>query len=140
MNATTLLGAVLCALALPVCALEGTSGLHITPLLKTTTTWEGKALRYPEGQAEITGLIVEIPVGAETGWHGHPVPSFGMVLEGSLAVTLKDGRVKRIAAGEAIAEVVDTLHNGRNVGDRPVKLVVFYAGAVGTPLTTSATR
>jgi hypothetical protein len=29
-----------------------------------------------------------------------------------------------------------SLHNGRAVGDVPVKLAVFYAGAVGQALTT----
>jgi len=32
-------------------------------------------------------------------------------------------------------EAVDTAHNGRNVGDRPLKLVVFYASEVGKELT-----
>lgn len=79
--------------------------------------------------------MVEFAPGAETGWHLHPVPSFGMVLEGTLEVTLEDGRVRRLQAGDALAEVVNTTHNGRNVGDTPVKLVVFYAGTVGEKVT-----
>lgn len=119
-------------------AFETTSSLKVTPLLKTTATWEGAPIAYPTGQAEITGLIVEIPVGGETGWHSHPVPSFGMILEGTLEVSLKDGRTKRMNAGESIAEVIGTAHNGRVIGDKPVKLVVFYTGAVGQPLTLPA--
>jgi quercetin dioxygenase-like cupin family protein len=57
-----------------------------------------------------------------------------MVLEGTLEVTLQDGGVKRLQAGDALAEVVNTPHNGHNVGDIPVKLVVFYAGTVGQAL------
>jgi quercetin dioxygenase-like cupin family protein len=57
-----------------------------------------------------------------------------MVLEGELEVQLKSGAVKRLKPGEALAEVINTLHNGRNVGTVPVKLVVFYAGAVGDKL------
>jgi hypothetical protein len=45
--------------------------------------------------------------------------------------------VKRLEAGDALAEVVNTTHNGRNVGDVPVRLVVFYAGAAGQGLTSS---
>ena len=119
-------------------AFETSSTLKVTPLLKTTTTWEGAPIAYPTGQAEITGLMIEIAPGGETGWHSHPVPSFGMILEGKLAVTLKDGRVKEIKAGEALAEVIDTVHNGRVVGDTPVKLIVFYAGSVGQPLTIAS--
>jgi len=79
----------------------------------------------------VTGMVVEIAPGGETGWHLHPVPSFGIVLEGELELQLISGAVKRLKAGEAVAEVVNTLHNGRNVGQVPVKLVVFYIGSVG---------
>jgi quercetin dioxygenase-like cupin family protein len=123
------------AFVLPAAAFEQTQSIKVTPLLKTTTTWEGKPIVYPKGQAEITGLIIEIAAGGETGWHSHPVPSFGTILEGTLAVTLKDGRVKELKTGDSLAEVIGTPHNGRVVGDRPVKLIVFYAGAIGTPLT-----
>lgn len=116
-------------------ALEETAAVKVTPVLKTEKSWDGKALAYPAGNAEITGLMVEIAPGAETGWHLHPVPSFGVILEGTLEVTLKDGRAKRFQPRDAIAEVVDTLHNGRNVGTTPVKIMVFYAGAAGKPLT-----
>jgi hypothetical protein len=34
-----------------------------------------------------------------------------------------------------LAEVINTWHNGRNMGPDPVKLVVFYAGVAGQPLT-----
>jgi len=79
-------------------------------------------------------MLIEIAPGGETGWHLHPVPSFGMVVQGELEVSLKDGRKKRLKAGDALAEVVNTAHNGRNVGTEAVKLVVFYAGSKGLSL------
>ena len=116
-------------------ALEVSSAVSVTPVLKAQTSWDGKPIVYPAGQAEVTGLIIEIAPGGETGWHLHPVPSFGVVLEGELQVQLKNGEVKRLQAGDALAEVVNTAHNGRNVGSTAVKLVVFYAGAAGQALT-----
>jgi quercetin dioxygenase-like cupin family protein len=80
-------------------------------------------------------MVVEIAPGGETGWHLHPVPSFGMMLEGELEVHLRTGEVRRLKAGDALAEVTNTWHNGRNVGPGPVKIVVFYAGAVGQKTT-----
>lgn len=115
-------------------ALDPSASVKTTTLLKTTSSWDGTPIAYPSGQAEITGLLVEIAPGGETGWHQHPVPSFGMLLEGELDVRLKDGSVKHLKPGDTLAEVVNTLHNGRNVGTTPLKLVVFYAGAVGQPL------
>jgi quercetin dioxygenase-like cupin family protein len=117
-------------------AMDATATVKVVTLLKTSESWDGAPIVYPAGKAEITALSVEIAPGGETGWHRHGVPSFGMLLEGTLEVTLKDGRVKRIQAGEAVAEVVDTAHIGRNVGLTPARLVVFYAGAAGLPLTS----
>lgn len=117
-------------------ALEQSAAVSVLTVLKTQTSWDGAPLVYPQGSPEITGMIIEIASGGETGWHLHGVPSFAMVLAGELEVTLKNGAVNRLQAGQALAEVVNTLHNGRNRGEVPVKLVVFYAGAVGQPLTT----
>ena len=111
-------------------AVEPSQSVKVTQLLKTTTSWNGVPIKYPQGQAEITSLMVEIAPGGETTWHEHPVPSFGYLLEGSLEVSLADGKKKLLKAGEALAEVIATAHNGRNVGTTPVKLIVFYAGAV----------
>jgi quercetin dioxygenase-like cupin family protein len=116
-------------------AIEPNQTVKVTQLLKTTQSWNGAPIKYPEGQAEITGVMIEIAPGGETNWHEHPVPSFGMVLEGTLEVSLTDGSKKLIKAGEAIAEVVATAHNGRNVGTTPLKLIAFYAGAVDKSLT-----
>ncbi|MBK8283621.1 MAG: cupin domain-containing protein [Ahniella sp.] len=119
-------------------ALDTAGAVKATPVLQTSESWDGTALSYPEGEAEISGMIVEIAVGGETGWHLHPVPSFGMVLEGELEVRLRDGKSNRFKAGDTLAEVVNTEHNGRNVGNVPLKLLVFYAGAKGKERTVKS--
>lgn len=121
-------------------SLEESATIKASTILKTETSWDGKPLEYPSGKAEITGMVVEIAPGGETGWHLHAAPSFGMILEGELEVKLKTGEIKHLKSGEALAEVVNTLHNGRNIGTVPVKLVVFYAGAVGQKLMTKETN
>jgi len=115
-------------------ALDQSPMVNVTQVLKATKSWDGRPITYPPGEAEVTGLVVEVAPGGETGWHLHPVPSFAMVLSGTLEVVLKDGRAKRLQAGDALAEVVDTLHNGRNLGNVPVRLIVFYAGTSGQSL------
>ena len=119
----------------PVFALDQSAAVKVSTILKADSSWDGKALAYPAGKAEVTGMLIEIAPGAETGWHQHSVPSFAAVLEGELEVRLKDGSLKRVGPGQALAEVVNTLHNGRNVGSVPVRLVVFYVGAAGSTLT-----
>ena len=115
-------------------ALEHSSTVKVLTVLKAESSWDGKPIEYPAGKAEVTGMVIEIAPGGETGWHLHPVPSFGMVLEGEIEVQLKNGAIKRLKSGEALAEVVDVSHNGRNVGPVPAKLVVFYVGSVGQQL------
>ncbi|WP_208113579.1 cupin domain-containing protein [Tahibacter aquaticus] len=116
-------------------ALDNTSSVKVTPLLKSTTSWDGTPLVYPAGPAEVSTLTIEIAPGGETGWHKHPVPSFALVLEGALEVRLKDGRSRRVTAGQVLYEVVDTWHNGRNVGEGTLKLLVTYAGRQDQALT-----
>lgn len=131
----------LCAFSLSfaVQAFQSNSALKATTLLKTTETWAGQAIEYPQGTAEITATLIELAVGGETGWHRHPVLSVGYILQGELEVRLRDGRTKRLKAGDALAEVFALEHNGRNVGSEPVKLVVFYTGSQGDTLTTFVT-
>jgi quercetin dioxygenase-like cupin family protein len=131
----TLACALCLVVPLPLRALDPGLGVKAKPLVKTSESWDGTPLVYPKGEAEISGVLIEIMPGAETGWHLHPVPSFGMILEGQLTVSLKDGRTKELKTGDVIVEVVNTLHNGRNTGPSVTKLVVFYAGEKGGKLT-----
>src|SRR5690606_11775110 len=101
------------------------SSVSASTILQTQISWDGKQIEYPSGTPEITGMVIEIAVGGETGWHKHSAPSFAMIVQGELEVHLRDGRVNRLKAGDMLAEVVDTWHNGHNVGDVPVKLAVF---------------
>ena len=120
--------------SLDAAALDPANGVRVTSLAKETTSWDGKPIVYPAGTAEMTALLIEIAPGAQTGWHCHLVPNFAYMLEGTLELVLDDGRRKRLNAGDVLSEVVNRSHNGRNVGSAPVKLVVFYAGAAGIPL------
>lgn len=116
-------------------ALDPSAQVQSALILRTTTSWDGQAIVYPEGKPEVTSMLIEIGPHGETGWHLHPVPSFAWMIEGELEIQLKNGGIKYLKAGDALAEVANTWHNGRNVGTAPVKLVVFYAGAVGQTLT-----
>jgi len=135
-----LLGFIICAVAFKSfdsLALYTNKDVTATPLLKTTNSWNGTAIAYPAGTPEVSAMIVEIAVGGETGWHLHTAPSVAIILEGEIVVELKDGKSKHFKKGDALAEVVNTLHNGKNKGTVPAKLAVFYAGASGLGLTVS---
>lgn len=136
--------AVSCALFLSAShalfAIETSEAVKVTPVLKASQSWDGALLQYPKGQAEITGVRIEIAPGGETGWHLHPVPSFGVMLQGQLEIKLKNGKKNVVKAGDALAEVVNTAHSGKNIGTEPVLLLIFYAGAVGQANSVSITE
>jgi quercetin dioxygenase-like cupin family protein len=113
--------------------------IKATPILRTTTTAGGQPIVYPKVEdPEVSAVLVEIPPGAETGWHTHPFPAYAYVLSGELVVELEGGKVNTFKAGDAIAETVNMLHNGRNAGSEPVKLILFVTGAKGLPFTVKA--
>jgi len=105
----------------------------ITPLVKTQVDGAGRPLVYPSGTPEVTGVLVELPPGAQTNWHKHPVPAFAYMLEGELRVDTELGTSKTFKAGDVITEVVNLLHNGVVLSKTPVKLVMFAIGTTGQP-------
>jgi quercetin dioxygenase-like cupin family protein len=112
------------------------AGVKTTRLLKTATTTIGQPIQYPEtDSAEVTALRVEIPPGKETGWHKHPAPGYGYILSGKLTLEVEGGGSFQFEAGQAFVEVVNTLHNGKNLGTEPVEILVFFSGEKGKPFT-----
>jgi len=115
-------------------AADYNSGVSAKVLKKTSVTGNGQKITYPNtDRAEVTAMLVELAPGAETGWHKHPVPVYAYVVSGNLSISLEDGTLLSFGAGDAIIEVVNTLHNGENRGVEPVKLAVFYLGIEGSP-------
>jgi quercetin dioxygenase-like cupin family protein len=112
------------------------SSVQVQENLSTTTTWDGASIHYPPGTAKVAGAIVTLAPGAETGWHTHPVPCLALILEGELLLELKDGRTKKLKAGDTLAEVINTPHNGKNIGKTNLKIAVFYAGNTDLKNTT----
>jgi quercetin dioxygenase-like cupin family protein len=124
-----LLGLIFLVSITPAVLAEGYhKSVQIDENLSTTKTWDGASIHYPSGTAKVAGAIITLPPGTETGWHMHPVPCLALILEGELLVELKDGRTKKVKAGETFAEVIGTAHNGKNTGKVPLKIAVFYAG------------
>lgn len=113
--------------------------IQIQPLLRTTTDAAGQPIAYPKtDQPQVTAVMVEIPPGTQTGWHKHPYPCFAYILSGSLTVEMEGGKVHNLTAGQAMAESVNVMHNGKNTGTEPVKLVMFVMGEKEKPFTEKA--
>jgi len=107
--------------------------VKVKALLQTSTTVDGQPIAYPKGTPELRAILVEIPPGAETGWHTHPTPSVGYILSGEISVEIKGKGTKTYRAGECLAETINTLHNGTNTGDVPVRILMTVVGEKGSP-------
>jgi quercetin dioxygenase-like cupin family protein len=111
-------------------------GVTIKELVNSTKEWDGQSLpEYPDGQAEIKVLRIKIPSGVTLPWHYHPVINAAVILKGNLELYLEDGRTKVFGPGEALVEVVNTVHAGKSIGNDDVELVVFYASSKGQSTT-----
>lgn len=131
--------AVLCMLLLApwrgsVLQAEEYRNVSVRKVLTTGTVSDGSRIRYLRADdPEVTVLVVDVPPGGSTGWHSHPVPVYAYMLEGVLAVEMENGKTFEFRKGDAIIEVVNTVHNGYNPGREKASLVVFYTGAAGVP-------
>ncbi len=113
---------------------EEYKNVEVTKLLTSSKASNGQPLTYLQTpNPEVTALIVRVPPGGSTGWHQHPVPVYAYMLEGTLNVEIKGDKTYVFNKGDAILEVMNTMHNGYNSGLEPATLVVFYTGAVGVP-------
>ncbi|WP_445361757.1 cupin domain-containing protein [Microbulbifer sp. EKSA005] len=139
MNTWKPMAALVLLLMLPLVGYlqENMQGVKFDTLVESTKDWAGDTLpQYPEGQPELSVVRVTIEPGARLPVHKHPVPNSVYVAEGTLKVTLVDqDKSLTLDEGKAYVEVTDMWHFGRNEGDKPATLIIFYAGAKGIPTT-----
>jgi quercetin dioxygenase-like cupin family protein len=131
-NALALPASALIALAAPALA-DGAAKANYpaVPLLATSKTIIGEAIRYPPGEAHVTAAIVTLAPGSRTVMHRHGVPLFAYILEGELTVDYGTHGTRTYRQGDSLMEAMDTVHFGVNGGGRPVRLLAVYMGARG---------
>lgn len=101
--------------------------IKTTELIRTSQSWDGALLPdFPQGRPELRVIRLDFPVGAKTGWHHHTVVNYGIVQQGELTIVCQDGSEKTFHEGEALVEVIGTIHRGENRGRKPVILNMFY--------------
>ena len=104
-------------------------------LIRTSQSWDGAKLPdYLQGKPELVVKKYIFPVGQKLDWHYHPVMNYGVLVEGELTIIAQDGTEKVVHAGEAVVEMVGTVHHGENRGTKPAVLYMFYLSQEGLPL------
>jgi quercetin dioxygenase-like cupin family protein len=111
----------------------------VRTVLSTGKTVTGETIRYPSATpARITAVEITLAPGQQTGWHVHPVPLFGYVLEGELTVDYGPLGKRVYRQGDGLAEAMNQAHNGRNTGSGVLRILAVFMGARGVPDTTRA--
>jgi quercetin dioxygenase-like cupin family protein len=111
----------------------------VRAILSTGKTVTDEPIVYPTGApAKITAVEITLEPGQQTGWHQHPVPLFGYILEGELTVDYGPFGKRTYRQGEGLAEAMNEAHNGRNTGTGVLKILAVFIGAEGVPDTTRA--
>ena len=104
-------------------------------LIRTSQSWDGVELPdYLKGRPELVAVKYEFPAGQKLGWHHHPVMNYGVLVQGELTIIGQDGKEKVVHEGEAVVEMVNTIHHGENRGTKPVILYMFYLAQKDMPL------
>ena len=115
---------------------EEEKAVSVDVMAKSSVSWDGMALpNYPQGKPEVTILRIRIPPKVQLPLHQHPVINAGVLLKGELTVITKNKETLHLKAGDSIVEVVNKWHYGKNEGNEPAEIIVFYAGVQGTPIT-----
>ncbi len=109
--------------------------VQTTELVRTSQSWDGVELPdYFQGRPELVAVKYVFPAGKKLGWHHHPVMNYGILVQGELTIIGQDGKEKVVHEGEAVVEMVNTIHHGENRGTKPVVLYMFYLSQKGLPL------
>ena len=107
-------------------------------MLKTTSTWDNVAYKKLKiKKPEVTVLKIIIDVGESLPMHKHDLVNVAYVKQGTLTVITDDNKEITLHEGEILPELIGKYHYGKNTGNKPIELIVFYRGEKGTPLSVN---
>jgi quercetin dioxygenase-like cupin family protein len=106
-----------------------------TELIRTSQSWDGVELPdYFKGRPELVAVKYIFPAGQKLGWHHHVAMNYGVLVQGELTIIGLDGKTKVVHEGEAVVEMVGTIHHGENRGTKDCILYMFYLSQKDLPL------
>lgn len=121
----SILGAVLVATA----ALPQGSGIQRTVVERADVSVPGR---------EAVIAHVEIAPGARAGRHTHPGEEISYVEEGTGELLIDGKPTRALKAGDGFVVPAGAIHDARNTGSQPLKVVAIYLVEKGKPMATPA--
>ena len=81
-------------------------------------------------------VLAEFAPGAAAGKHTHPGEEMGYILEGTLQLEIQGKPPVTLKAGQVFFVPAGVVHDGRNVGKGPLKVLATYVVEKGKPVAT----
>ena len=105
------------------------------PGIKRTILQKGDA---PAAERDVVLAKAEIAPGGATGRHTHPGPETGYVLDGSAVLEIDGQAPLTLKPGDSYFIPAGTVHNAKDMGDKPAVVLATYVVEKGKPLATPA--
>src|SRR5438477_4038939 len=121
------------ALALILAAASAVALYPQNPGIQRTVVYKSD-VSVPGREAVIAR--VEIAAGAAAGRHTHPGDEISYVVEGEAEIQIDGQPPRKVKAGDGFVIPAGSIHNARNTGAGPFKLVGVYVVEKGKPLAT----
>ena len=135
MNMTKRLLAAAATLAV-VAGLAGTDSLNAQQPGFTRKMLQNQPLGIPERVA--VQVLAEFAPGVAAGRHTHPGEELGYVLEGTLLLEVDGQPPRTLQAGDSFFVPAGTVHDGKNIGSVPAKVLATYIVEKGKPVASPA--
>ena len=100
------------------------------------TVVERSDVSVPGREAVI--VHVEIAPGGRAGRHTHPGEEISYVLEGTGELLIDGKPARALKAGDGFVVPAGAIHDARNTGTQPLKVVAIYLVEKGKPMATPA--
>lgn len=118
-------------------ALLGFAGLILAQASALTRTMVTKADVSVPGREAVVARV-EVAPGGVAGWHTHPGDEISYVMEGEATLLVAGQPPRQVKAGEGFVIPAGTVHNAKNDGPMPTRLVGVYVVEKGKPLASPA--
>ncbi|HZS66820.1 MAG TPA: cupin domain-containing protein [Burkholderiales bacterium] len=82
--------------------------------------------------------LAEFVPGGAAGKHTHPGEELGYVIEGTLQLEIAGEPPRTVKAGESFFVPAGVVHDGKNIGSGPAKVLATYVVEKGKPVASPA--
>jgi quercetin dioxygenase-like cupin family protein len=119
-----------------VLSLTGTAALYAQQPGFTRKMLQDQNLSVSDRHA--VQVVAEFVPGGAAGKHTHPGEELGYVMEGTLQLEVAGQPPRTLKAGETFFIPAGVVHDGKNVGSGPAKVLATYIVEKGKPVATAA--